>query len=904
MPVSPGTRFGPYEITGSLGAGGMGEVYSARDTRLERTVAIKVLPATLAADPDFRERFEREARSLSALSHPNICTVHDVGRHEGVDYLVMEHLEGPTLAAILEQGAMAPGDALRVAGQIADALILAHRHGIVHRDLKPANVIIARPALSLSKARGAPASGTAKLLDFGLAKQATVSSTAVTGVRVPDATRAPLTGTGSILGTFQYMAPEQIEGRDADTRSDIWAFGCLLYEMFTGRRAFDAPTQAGLIAAILERQPAPIVLPDAALTQGLNRLIAACLEKNPDERFQSMRDVRRELDWIPQSIAAAPAGSPRRARGLVPAIAAATLILSAAALIVPRLRTPAEPQTPPTAFTVALDTPGYTVGPTGIFSGAGSGTPMVSPDGRQIAFIARNAAEATIWLRDLSKLETRQLRGTSGARGVFWSPDGASLAFFTEGKLKTIELASGRTDIVCDAPIPFGGSWAADGTILFSPDERSPLHKVSAQGGTPAAVTTLVAEREDAHRWPHFLPDGRHFLYMTWKDGTTKRTIVLGSLDGTPSRLLIESQSGAVLAGDYILYVQEQPSRLMAWRFDTKTLQMEGMPFPLVPDQNVDYQWLTGEPNASAAGSTLAYTTGKYRRSQLTWVSRSGRPLETVGETGVYFDPIVSPDGAMLALEKHDPGKGSGDIWTVDLARGAFSRLTSAAGFEYTPIWSPDRRVAYGSDQLAAPEFFVNTASGAGAETVLVKPPSRSFALDWSSDGRYVVFMLNGGATRNDIWIYDVQRRTAAALIASPFNEGWARISPDGRWIAYVSDESQQREVYVRSFPDGAVKTQISTAGASQPQWRRDSKELFYIAPDNTLMAVDIRAEAGRLDASRPDPLFVANVDQNKSIRNQYAVSPDGQRFLILSLADGNTSPIVAVLHWRGLIRR
>jgi Tol biopolymer transport system component len=906
MPLENGTRLGPYEITSSLGAGGMGEVYAARDSRLDRTVAIKVLPAVLAADPIFRERFEREARTLSALSHPNICTIHDVGRHtaadsgHAIDYLVMEHLEGPTLAAVLAQGAMPIGEALRVAAQVADALVLAHRHGIVHRDLKPANVILARGG-------GTPASGTAKLLDFGLAKRAAVSVAAVTGVQAPaDATRAaPLTGAGTILGTFQYMAPEQIEGREADARTDIWAFGCLLYEMLAGRRAFDAPTQAGLIAAIMERQPAPILLPDSGLTPGLNRLIAACLEKSPDERFQSMRDVRRELEWIPQITASATGAAPRRGRRAAiigsAAVAALTLIGAGAAAMrrwQPAIETPAT-----VAFTVALDTPGYTVGPPGVFGGSGSGTPAVSPDGRRIAFIAHSATSATIWVRDLSKLGAQQLLGTAGARGLFWSPDGGSIGFFAGGKLKTIELAGERLETICDAPLGFGGTWAADGTILFSPEERSPIFKVSAQGGPPAAVTSLGSGNEQAHRWPHFLPDGRHFVFVGWSDSNTTRAVQIGSLDGGPPKHLFDAQSGAVLAGDHFLYVVDTPARLMAWRFDTDAMQLRDKPFAVVQDDNVDYQWVTGEPSASAAGTTLAYTSGKYRRTQLTLVSRTGRPLQTLGEPAVYFDPIFSPDGSAVALEKHDAARGTGDIWTVDLARGAFTRVSAAPGYETTPVWSPDgRRVAYASDQGARPNIYVNAANGGGEEALLVAAGSRSFALDWSPDGRYLVFMLNGGDTRNDIWIHDAQQKAARPLLASAFNEGWARVSPDGRWLAYVSDESQQREVYVRSFPDGAVKTRISTAGGSQPQWRGDAKELFYIAPDNTIMAVDIRAAADRLDPSRPDPLFAANVDQNKSIRNQYAVSPDGQHFLILSLVDRNASPIVAVLNWRRLL--
>ena len=602
------------------------------------------------------------------------------------------------------------------------------------------------------------------------------------------------------------MAPEQIEGREVDARADIWAFGCLLYEMLAGRRAFQAPTQAGLIAAILERQPAPIELPNSALGPALNRIVAACLEKNPDERFQSMRDVQRELQWIPQTVAAPATVVERRTRWpFLATTALAGIVLIAATAFVMRRPQAVPHEPPPSMFSVGLDLSSYTVGPSGVFGGAGSGTPAVSPDGRRIAFLVHSATETSIRLRDLSKLEAQEVVGTSGVRGLFWAPDGQSLGFFASGKLKTIDLATGRVEIVCDAPLAFGGTWAADGTILFSPEERSPIYKVNAHGGTPTPVTSLVAGRHQAHRWPQFLPDGRHFLYMPWTDGSTTREVTLASLDGAPTRILFESQSAAVLADDLILYVVDTPPRLMARPFDTKSLQLNGTPFPLLPDNNVDYQWFTGEPNVSAGGATLAYTTGKYRQSQPTWVNRAGRTLGTLGETGVYFDPIASPDGAMLALERQDSGRGSGDIWTVDLARGAFSRLTSAPGYETTPVWSHDGRVAYASDQgPAAPSIYVNTASGAGAETLLVMPPSRSFPLDWSSDGRYVVFMLNGGPTRNDIWIYDLQRRTPTPLLASTFNEGWARLSPDGHWIAYVSDESQQPEVYVRSFPAGA----------------------------------------------------------------------------------------------------
>jgi Tol biopolymer transport system component len=379
---------------------------------------------------------------------------------------------------------------------------------------------------------------------------------------------------------------------------------------------------------------------------------------------------------------------------------------------------------------------------------------------------------------------------------------------------------------------------------------------------------------------------------------------MLGSLDGAAPRKLFDAQSAGVLAGDHILFVVDTPPRVMAWGFDPVTRELRGSSFRLVDDDNVDYRWLTGEPNTSAAGATLAYTTGKYRRSQLTWVDRTGRTRETLGEAGVYFDPSISNDGSLLAVERFDAGRGSGDIWTVDLARGAFSRLTSAPGYETTPIWAQDGRVAYGSDQTEIPNIFVRSPSGASAEEVLIASGSRGFPTDWSRDGRHVLFMLNGGTTQNDIWVFETESRQMRPLIASPFAEGWGRMSPDGKWIAYASDESQRPEIYVQSFPAGAVKLQVSTSGGSQPQWRGDGRELFYIAPDNTVMAVEIRLVSGRLEASKPGVLFTANVDQSKSIRNQYAVTPDGQRFLLLSLVDGNTSPIVAIHNWRELLRR
>jgi Tol biopolymer transport system component/tRNA A-37 threonylcarbamoyl transferase component Bud32 len=901
MSLGAGTRLGPYEITSAIGAGGMGHVYRARDTRLDRTVAVKVLSPDLAVDAAFRDRFDREARTLSSLTHPHICTVYDVGHTDGVDFLVMEYLEGETLADAIRRGPLPVETTLRIAAQVVDALEQAHRYGIVHRDLKPANVMLVR-------SRGPGGAPNAKLLDFGLAKQASVSTSAPSGSDAQDLTRAsPRTAAGTILGTFQYMSPEQIQGAEADARTDIWAFGCLLFEMVAGRRPFDAPTQAGLIAAVIERPPVPV--PEVGpLTPALARLIGACLEKSPDDRFQTMRDVRRALDWLPQTAAAqgspAASGSRRSVNAALWALAA--ILLVAATIGIMRWLQPASELPEPAFLSVTVQPPHEIIGAVAAEGGTGPAAPAVSPDGRQIAFIVHTGGETSIWIRDLSALQARPLKGTTGVRSLFWSPAGEAIGFFSGGKLRIIEPATGKIDNVCDARSPFGGTWGPDGTILFSPDDRSPIVKVSAEGGDPRPVTVLdQARHHSAHRWPQFLPDGRHFIYMPWNEGISMREVTLGSLDGTPPRALFEAQSAAVVAGGYLLHILDRPSRLMAVAFDTTTLQLQGKPFTVVADDNVDYEWMSGEPGVSAAGSTLAYTTGKYVPSQLTWVSRTGRPISTIGEKAIYFDPRLSPDGTRLVLEKHDPDRGSGDIWTVDLDRGTFSRLTSEAGYEVSGVWSPEgRRIAYASDQEAAIKVYVKNASGTGSEELLVAAESRSFPTDWSSNGKHVLFMTRGGTAQADLLSYDVDTRKVTKVLATPFNEGWATFSPDGRWVAYVSDENLQRQVYIRSFPGGEVKTQVSTNGGGQPQWRADGKELFFVAPDNTIMAAAITIAGSALTASTPQGLFTANIRQSKSIRNQFAVSPDGQRFLILSAVDLTPSPIVAVLNWKSLIKR
>jgi eukaryotic-like serine/threonine-protein kinase len=879
MPLPVGTRVGSFVIDAQIGAGGMGEVYRARDTRLDRTVALKILPAALATDPAFRERFEREARSISALNHPNICTLHDVGTSGGVEYLVMEYLEGQTLADRLAAGPMKIDEALRLAIQIADALDRAHRHGIVHRDLKPANVMLVR---------GGSGTVAAKLLDFGIAKQA---ASVVASSGVTDATRtAPLTDRGAIVGTFQYLAPEQIQGAEADARSDIWAFGCVLYEMVSGTRPFEAPTRASVMAAILERQPPPLHL-TGAVAPGIQRVIGACLEKNPDDRFQSLRDVRREIEWLSAPLPAAVAATRGwRSPALAWTITGIAIVAAAAAATL-MLQRPVGHAPPPRLFNLTVGS-----------LDAQISEPAVSPDGSQVAFVASRDGARSIWLRRLDTLEPQPLKGTDDGRYAFWSPDGTSLGFFAAGKLKAVELASGKVDIICDAPLGFGGTWGPDGTILFSPDEHTPIFRVNAQGGVPSQVTTLDASRHDqAHRWPDFLPDGRHFIFMPWTDVSTTRQIQVASVDGsTAPHTVVEAQSAARAAGDYLFFALDRPARVMAVAFDQTTLQVRGRPFQAVPDENLDYVWMIGYPAISVSrNGTLTYVSGNSPQTQLTWVDRSGRPVQTVGEAAPYFDPALSADGEHLVVEKHDSSRGSGDVWTVDLARGAFSRLTSAPGFESEAVWSPDgRRVAYSSDQGERPMIYVKNASGTGTEEMLNSGGTRPFPTDWSRDGRYILFNARSGNTRSDIWAYDFERRAAAPRLASPFNESGGVFSPDGKWLAFASDVSQDVQVYIQSVADATVQVQVSTRGGAQPQWRRDGRELYYVAPDNTVMAAAIEARAGTIRAAAPQPLFTANINQTSTLRNQYAASADGQRFLVLSLVNRHALPIVVVLNW------
>jgi Tol biopolymer transport system component len=887
--LTAGVRLGPYEILAPLGAGGMGEVYQARDERLHRDVAIKVLPPAFSQDPERLERFEREARAVAAINHPNILAVYDIGTtadlpgHAGATtYLVMELLDGETLRARLSQGPLSTRKAIDVATDLARGLAAAHDRGIVHRDLKPENVVLTRD-------------GHVKILDFGLAKQS------VPHARAADQPTMAHTEAGVVMGTVGYMAPEQVRGDAVDPRTDLFALGVVVFEMATGRRPFDRPTAAETMTAILREDAPELPAAPANGAGGLDRLVRHALDKDPRDRFQSARDfafalqAARDPGSTSAELPAAAASLRPRVRGreIAAWIAAGALGVAAVTSLLWH-RTAASSAGTPAVFTVEL--PG---------SDATLTSPSISPDGTSVAFIASNRTGDAIWIRHLGSSRVQPIGGTAGARpgGIFWSPDGTSLGFFAGGRLRTVELSAGRVDELADAPSGYGGAWGRDGTILFSPDERSPIYKVNARGGSATAATTLDASQKDqAHRWPAFLPDGRHFVFASWNSGTTTREIRVAAFDGAAPRTLFRAESGAIVSGNHFFYVQDHPSRLLTRAFNPDTLQLEGQPEPVVDDDNIDFSWFTGDPRLSASAGALIYTTGKFRMSQLTWFSRAGQPLSTVGNPDVYYDPAISADGRMLAVEKRESEQGSTDLWTVDLARTAFSRLTSDPGFESTATWSPDgQRIAFSSDQNQGTFLFVKDASGTGAAQKLVD--RRAYPLDWSHDGKFILFLVDGGDTRSDIWVYDVERKTSKPVLASPFNELDAHFSPDGHWIAYVSDETHRHEVYVQSFPDGARRFAVSGNGGDQPEWRRDGKELFYLGADSTLMAVPVIGSGPQLTVGGSQPLFRTMLDPTQVIRNEFAASLDGQRFLVMSPVNPHASSLVVVLNWASPVR-
>jgi eukaryotic-like serine/threonine-protein kinase len=872
MTLAVGTKLGPYEVQAPLGAGGMGEVYKARDTRLERTVAVKVLPEHLSKSEEIRQRFEREAKTISQLSHPHICALYDVGNQDGVEYLVMEYLEGETLSDRLSKGPLPLEQTLKYGTEIADALDRAHRAGIVHRDLKPGNVMLTKSGV--------------KLLDFGLAKLAAPSSGVVSGLSMLPTTPkgSNLTAEGTILGTFQYMAPEQLEGKDADTRTDIFAFGSVLYEMATGRKAFSGSSQASLITSIMGSNPEPISTLAPMAPPALDRVVKTCLAKDPEERWQSAHDIANELKWIAQGSSAgvaAPAAlvSRRRSREQLAWFLAAAFLLLAIATLGVFWRRPA-PDT--RVVRLSLEMPARA--PFESFDHA-----TLSPDGRRIAFVAHAAnGKRSLWIRSLGSLQATPLPGTDDAVQLFWSPDSASIGFFAEGKLKRIEASGGPPQVLADAPAPSGGSWGREGVILFTKNQYDVVYRVLENGGAVAPATKL-GPGEDSSNWPVFLPDGRRFVFLGDASATVNHSIRLGTLDSLESVKLVSPAvtNLGFAPPHWLLFVRA--GTLVGQRLDVNGKRLIGEPIAL-GEQISQADILHGFEFSNSQTGVLLYRSAN-PDWQLAWFDRAGRRQSNVGEPARFGRIELSPDERRVVFERIDADGRHANLWMLDLARSSTSRLTSSNGSDYAPVWSPDGgTVVFGSARPGLADLYEIGAAGSRERQILHDGLDKN-PLDWSRDGRFMLYLTNSPTTNADIWMLPLDGGKATPLVQTRFAEQDAVISPDGKWFAYSSDESGRLEVYVQSLADASKRFQISTAGGARPRWRGDGRELFFLS-GNTLQSASISATAS-FEAGKPNDLF------RLPVWEEYAVTRDGQRVLAAtSVEDTPVSPPTVVLNW------
>jgi eukaryotic-like serine/threonine-protein kinase len=862
----------------------MGEVYKARDTRLERVVAVKVLPAHLSQSDEIRQRFEREAKTISQLSHPHICALYDVNREGETEYLVMEYLEGETLSARIAKGPLPLEQTLRYGIEIADALDRAHRSGIVHRDLKPGNVMITKSGV--------------KLLDFGLAKaMAPASGPQLTSLPTQ---AAPVTQAGTVLGTFQYMAPEQLEGKEADPRTDIFALGAVLYETATGRKAFSGTSQASLISSIMKEEPASISLVQPMTPPGLDRAVKICLAKDPEDRWQSAHDVAAELKWIAegsQAGVAAPAAVIRRrsSREKLAWLAFAFASLAVVAMAFFLFRRP-----PVATHSIRFEILSSESAPysTGLDTDL---SPAVSPDGQIVAFVGDDSSgKPFLWVRPLDGIAARPLAGTEGAAYPFWSPDGHSIGFFSQSSLKKIDAEGGPVQIVCDAPSGRGGTWSREGVILLAPSATSPIHRVGASGGVATPVLGLDASRgEDGQRWPNFLPDGRHFLYFSYLGANPESRnqnggIRLGSLDSKETREIVPEASNPVYVEPGVLLFSRNRN-LIAQSFDGKTFKISGDAVPIAENIAGFESRKIAFFSASSAG-VLVYARAAAFPSRLLWLDRQGRQIGSVGEPGDYFNPRLSPDGRRVAVSVADAAARR-SIWVYDLTRGARTQLRPQASVDDSPVWSPDgNRIAFASERGGAARLFLR-AVGGGAEQALLKTTDAEVPSDWSSDGRFVAYSAPGTATGWDTWILPLSGDPKPyPFLQTKADEVSATFSPDGKWIAYISRESGKSDIYAVPFPGPGETVTISTSGGRDPRWRRDGKEIFYIADDGKMMAVPIKTGL-TLEPGVPVALFETKARNQRGYL--YDVTPDGQRFLIVTrVHDQEAFPMTVIVNW------
>ena len=899
MALTPGTRLGVYEVTGQIGAGGMGEVYRATDSNLKRSVAIKVLPAAVASDADRLARFQREAEVLAALNHPNIGAIYGLEKTPDFTALVLELVEGEDLSQRIARGAIPIEEALPIARQIAEALEAAHEQGIIHRDLKPANVKV-RP------------DGTVKVLDFGLAK-AMEPGSGIGGpgsahlANSPTITTPAMTQMGMILGTAAYMSPEQAKGKSCDKRADIWAFGVVVYEMLTGRRLFAAEDVSETLAAVLTRTVDLTALP-AATPPRVQRLLARCLDRDPRMRLRDIGEARVEIDKAIAGASDGAAGSapptnpesrttnPVRALAWIAVAALVILALAIPAALYFRRAAPErnltrlELATPPTSDPISM---------------------ALSSDGRQIAFVAASDAGSKLWVRRFDQAAATALPGTDGARYPFWAPDGRAIGFFADGKVKRVDLSGGAPQALADASAGRGGTWSAAGVILFSPTANSGMVRIQDTGGTPVAVTALKAG-ENSHRWPQFLPDGHHFLFRMAVGRTETRGAYIGSLDGgTPTRVL-QDETAAVFAPPDLLLVVRQ-GVLMALRFDPARAVVSGDPVAIAQNVGADTTIERAAFTVSATG-VLAHRPGGGQRRQLVWMDRAGRTVGTVGgpDDAGLANPALAADGQRVGVARNV--QGNADVWLLD-ARGVLSRFTFDSSLDSTPVWSGDgRRLVFRSNRNGAYDLFEKAANGAADEQPLLVTPENKAPQDFSPDGRTLLYTVLTQKTGTDLWALPLDGdKKPFPVLQSAFDEMDAQFSPDGHWIAYESNQSGRSEIFVRPFPQSRGQWQVSTAGGTQPRWRADGKELYYVARDGHLMATPIApsADGQALTPGAPVSLFAMRLASGANVtvgtysgRPQYAVARDGRFLVNLAVDNEATPPIAIVLNWDAPFRK
>jgi eukaryotic-like serine/threonine-protein kinase len=894
--LASGTRLGPYEITAPLGAGGMGEVYRARDTRLDRPVAVKVLPEAFSRDPGLRQRLDVEARAISQLSHPHICTLHDIGEQNGTAFLVMELLEGETLAERLRRqggGGLPLDEALAIAAQIAGALEAAHRRGIVHRDLKPGNIMLT------SAGRAGSDRWNVKLLDFGLAK---LTQPPIVGVTASAVTSPPpaLTAEGTLLGTCQYMAPEQLEGRPVDARTDVFALGCVIYEMLTGTRSFDGQSPASIIAAILAREPVPM----ATLRPDVPPLVAGianrCLAKNPDERWQNGADLATALRLAAEFPAPASAGAATSGRWTRVRIAAAATLAGVVALAVGAagsrmLFGPSRESAPEMRFEV-MPPPGTNWSPSPV---ASTVQLALSPDGRRIGFVAApRRGVPRLWIRSLDTMQAQPLTGTDEAAFPFWSADGGSIGFFASGKLKTIDTTGGAPQVLAEAPLGRGGSWNRDGVILFTPAPNRGIWRVPAAGGAPSVVIERsTGEVTTNHVWPQFLSDGHRFIFYQRSDDAAEQGVFASDLTSRRITPVLRNDGLGVAAPGRLFFVRD--GSLFEQVLDEGTMRPVGDAARVA--DGVGYTLGTiGYSPVSAASTILAYGPAVKLETVLQWRDRTGASVGEPVAHGVFRSPRLSRDGRQVLLSVLEERATSTDVSILDLVRGTWRAVTRDPTTDWFPVWDAGGdRVYFGAARRRATTVYERDLNGISGEQVVIPLDVARYPVDVTSDRRLV--FQTGSSDGYDLGVLDLNGdRSPKPMITTPFNEVQGRVSPDRRWIAYASDESGRFEVYVRAFPSGADLSPISPAGGMQPEWRSDGRELFYISSDRKLMAVPVATAESAFTAGVPRALFDVDLPEPTApYLGDYAVSADGQRFLLNSLADQPpATPLTVVLNW------